>query len=196
MRPLRPTPVVVTRRWPRVASRPWVVWIYDLVLVGLSLTILWTLPLPDGGWVRRVNAHVWLVFAIDLALRLALSDDRRHFLRARLPETLARPWSPGSVASGTPCGGPSSPPRPWDTETWLPRAQPAGWWPSRCYSWDRHHGRDRGQRGTSSRLADGAWWPLRSRRWPSRTERCPHGHAELAGRTSSTSTGRLREARR
>lgn len=90
MRPRRhDVPSVVVRRFPDLAGRPWVMWTYDVVLVAMSVTILWTLALPDDGGVRRLNLAIWLVLLVDLAARWWLADDRRRFLRARWHEALA-----------------------------------------------------------------------------------------------------------
>lgn len=84
----RPVPSVVSRRFPTVEERPWLAWAYELLLVGMSLTILWTLALPDDGGVRVLNLAIWGVLVADLAVRLWLAEDRRDFLRSRWPEAI------------------------------------------------------------------------------------------------------------
>jgi hypothetical protein len=64
-------------------------WIYELSMVVLALVVVALLPLEDGGWVRVTNLAVWGTFVADYFTRLALSTDRRGFIRANIIDLLA-----------------------------------------------------------------------------------------------------------
>jgi voltage-gated potassium channel len=76
-------PVVMelgTGRW-RVA--------YEAAMVTLALAVVGLLPLRDEGWVRVANLTVWAVFVVDYFARLALSTDRRGFVRRNVVDLIA-----------------------------------------------------------------------------------------------------------
>lgn len=64
-------------------------WAYETIMVALAIVVVATLPLGPDGWVREVNLAVWGVFVLDYLLRLALSDDRRRFVRHRWLDLVA-----------------------------------------------------------------------------------------------------------
>jgi voltage-gated potassium channel len=64
-------------------------WAYELSMVVLALAVVALLPLEDAGWVRVTNLTVWGVFVVDYFTRLALSTDRRGFVRANVVDLLA-----------------------------------------------------------------------------------------------------------
>jgi voltage-gated potassium channel len=58
-------------------------------MIGLALLVVGMLFLEDVGWVRVTNLAVWGVFVVDYVLRLALSTDKKAFVRANIVELLA-----------------------------------------------------------------------------------------------------------
>lgn len=62
---------------------------YEAVMIGLALTVAALLFAPDGGWVRTVNIVIWGVFVVDYVVRLALSTDRRTFVKRNVPDLVA-----------------------------------------------------------------------------------------------------------
>ncbi len=62
---------------------------YDAVMIALALIVVSLLFLDDIGWVRVVNLAIWGVFVVDYATRLALSTDKRAFVRANVVDLLA-----------------------------------------------------------------------------------------------------------
>jgi voltage-gated potassium channel len=64
-------------------------WIYELSMVVLAVVVVALLPLEDAGWVRVTNLFVWGTFVADYFTRLALSTDRRGFVRANVIDLLA-----------------------------------------------------------------------------------------------------------
>ena len=77
-------PVVMalgTGRW-RVA--------YETSMIVLALAVVVALlPMRDEGMVRIVNLSVWGVFVVDYFTRLALSTDRRGFVRRNVVDLIA-----------------------------------------------------------------------------------------------------------
>jgi voltage-gated potassium channel len=64
-------------------------WVYEGSMVVLALVVIALLPLENIGWVRVTNLTVWGIFLVDYFARLALSTDRRGFLRANVIDLLA-----------------------------------------------------------------------------------------------------------
>jgi voltage-gated potassium channel len=62
---------------------------YEAVMVGLAVMVIALLAQPDEGVYRTVNLVIWGIFVFDYALRLALSGDRRTFLRRNLIDLVA-----------------------------------------------------------------------------------------------------------
>lgn len=58
-------------------------------MVALAVLVVVLLPLPSEGWVHTVNLAVWAIFAVDYFARLALSTDRKAFLRRNIVDLLA-----------------------------------------------------------------------------------------------------------
>lgn len=67
----------------------WVRWVYEATMIGLALTVAALLFAPDRGWVRAVNLAIWGVFVVDYGVRLALSTDRRAFVKRNVPDLVA-----------------------------------------------------------------------------------------------------------
>lgn len=64
-------------------------WAYEIVMIGLAVVVVVLLGLPDEGVVRVVNLTVWAIFVVDYAVRLALAEDRRNFVRSNIPDLIA-----------------------------------------------------------------------------------------------------------
>jgi voltage-gated potassium channel len=62
---------------------------YDAAMIALALLVVVLLLVDDVGWVRVVNLVIWAVFVADYALRLALSTDKRAFVKANVVDLLA-----------------------------------------------------------------------------------------------------------
>lgn len=62
---------------------------YEAVMIVLALAVVWLLTLEDVGWVRTTNLIIWVIFVADYAVRLALSTDRRTFVRKNIPDLIA-----------------------------------------------------------------------------------------------------------
>jgi len=62
---------------------------YDATMIGLALVVVALLFLDEVGWVRVANLIVWGVFVADYGTRMALSTDRKAFVRANIIELLA-----------------------------------------------------------------------------------------------------------
>lgn len=62
---------------------------YDTVMIGLALVVVALLFLDDVGWARTVNLLVWGIFVVDYGTRLALSTDKKAFVRANVVDLLA-----------------------------------------------------------------------------------------------------------
>jgi voltage-gated potassium channel len=58
-------------------------------MVALAVVVVVLLPFDDSGWVRVANLSVWGIFVVDYFTRLALSTDRRGFVRANIIDLLA-----------------------------------------------------------------------------------------------------------
>jgi voltage-gated potassium channel len=63
--------------------------VYEGVMLLLATTVIVLLAQPDRGLVRTVNLVVWGIFVVDYVTRLALSGDRRAFVRANLIDLIA-----------------------------------------------------------------------------------------------------------
>lgn len=67
--------------------------VYEATMIVLALAVVWLLTQPYQGWVVAADWAIWAVFAVDYLLRLALSGDRRAFLRRNIPDLIAAlPW--------------------------------------------------------------------------------------------------------
>lgn len=64
-------------------------WVYEFSMVALAVAVVVLLPFDDSGWVRIANLTVWGVFVVDYFARLALSTDRRGFVRRNVIDLLA-----------------------------------------------------------------------------------------------------------
>jgi voltage-gated potassium channel len=64
-------------------------WVYEGSMIALAILVVVLLPFENTGWVRVANLTVWGIFVVDYFTRLALSTDRRGFLRANLIDLLA-----------------------------------------------------------------------------------------------------------
>jgi voltage-gated potassium channel len=64
-------------------------WVYEMSMVALAILIVVLLPFEDSGWVRAANLAVWGIFVVDYFTRLALSTDRRAFIRRNVIDLLA-----------------------------------------------------------------------------------------------------------
>jgi voltage-gated potassium channel len=62
---------------------------YDGLMIALALVVVALLLLDDVGWVRVVNLAIWGVFVVDYAIRLALSTDKKAFVKANVVDLLA-----------------------------------------------------------------------------------------------------------
>jgi len=80
---LRREPVVLSLGQGRVRVA------YDAVMIALALLVVALLLVDDVGWVRVVNLAIWGVFISDYATRLALSTDKRAFVKANVVDLLA-----------------------------------------------------------------------------------------------------------
>jgi voltage-gated potassium channel len=63
--------------------------VYDWVMIVLAVVVAWTITLPEYTWVRTANLMIWAVFVVDYAVRVALSSDRRQFVRRNVPDLVA-----------------------------------------------------------------------------------------------------------
>lgn len=64
-------------------------WIYEAVMVGFALAVVWLITLEDQGWVATANLTIWAIFVVDYFTRFALSTNRRAFFRANIPDLIA-----------------------------------------------------------------------------------------------------------
>lgn len=62
---------------------------YDTLMILLASTVVGLLFTADVGWALVVNTVIWGVFVADYFTRLALSTDRRAFVRANMVDLLA-----------------------------------------------------------------------------------------------------------
>lgn len=63
--------------------------VYEVVMVGLAVTVIALLAQPDGGIYGAVNVVIWGIFVVDYALRLIFSGDRKTFLRRNVIDLVA-----------------------------------------------------------------------------------------------------------
>lgn len=63
--------------------------VYDATMIVLALVVVGLLFSDDVGWALVVNRVVYGVFVVDYFLRLALSTDRKAFVRANIVDLLA-----------------------------------------------------------------------------------------------------------
>jgi voltage-gated potassium channel len=63
--------------------------VYEVVMVTLAITVVALLARPDIGWTRVVNLVIWGVFVVDYVTRLALSGDRKTFMRRNIIDLVA-----------------------------------------------------------------------------------------------------------
>lgn len=63
--------------------------VYEVTMVVLALVVVALLPMRDEGVVRVLNLAVWGVFVADYFTRLALSTDRRGFVRRNVVDLIA-----------------------------------------------------------------------------------------------------------
>jgi voltage-gated potassium channel len=71
-----------------LGTGPWR-WVYEGTMVALAILVVVLLPFEDTGWVRAANLAVWGIFVADYFIRLALSTDRRGFVRGNVIDLLA-----------------------------------------------------------------------------------------------------------
>ncbi len=64
-------------------------WAYEALMIGLALLVVALLTRPDSPTVDAANLAIWVVFAIDFVVRVALSGDRRRWLRRNIPDLIA-----------------------------------------------------------------------------------------------------------
>lgn len=64
-------------------------WVYEAAMAVLALAAVWLLTVPDEGWARVANLGIWAIFVVDYAVRLAIADDRRRFVRSNIPDLIA-----------------------------------------------------------------------------------------------------------
>lgn len=64
-------------------------WAYELTMAALAITVVVLLALPSGDRLRTVDVAIYVVFVIDYGTRLALSGDRRRFVRTRVADLIA-----------------------------------------------------------------------------------------------------------
>jgi voltage-gated potassium channel len=62
---------------------------YETVMIVLAVTVVALLAQPDRGVIRVANLTIWGVFVVDYVTRLALSGDRRAFVRGNLIDLVA-----------------------------------------------------------------------------------------------------------
>jgi voltage-gated potassium channel len=62
---------------------------YEAVMIALAITVIALIVQPDRGLIRGVNLAIWGVFVADYTTRLALSGDRRSFVRRNLIDLVA-----------------------------------------------------------------------------------------------------------
>jgi hypothetical protein len=75
-------PVVV------LGEGPWK-WVYEGAMVALAILLVVLLPFDNEGWVLVTNLTVWAVFVADYIASLALSTDRKEFLKRNIIDLLA-----------------------------------------------------------------------------------------------------------
>jgi voltage-gated potassium channel len=64
--------------------------IYEAIMATLAIVVIVLLMAdPASAWVHRVNIAVWTAFVADYAIRLALSNDRRRFMRTNVIDLVA-----------------------------------------------------------------------------------------------------------
>lgn len=64
-------------------------WVYESAMIGLALLVVALLIRPNSPTVHATNLAIWAVFALDFAIRIALSGDRRRWLRRNIPDLVA-----------------------------------------------------------------------------------------------------------
>lgn len=64
-------------------------WAYEATMIALALFVAYLLTVPNEGWVNTANLVVWGIFVVDYGVRLALSTDRRTFVRRNIPDLIA-----------------------------------------------------------------------------------------------------------
>lgn len=67
----------------------WYRWLYEFVMAGLAIAVVWLLMRPEEGWVQITNNVIWAVFAADYLIRLILSKDRRSFFWKNITDLIA-----------------------------------------------------------------------------------------------------------
>ncbi len=71
----------------------WIGVTYETLMIVLAVIVVALLTQPDDGWIRAINLAIWAVFVIDYFARLALSGDRRTFVRRHVIDLVAiMPW--------------------------------------------------------------------------------------------------------
>jgi voltage-gated potassium channel len=68
---------------------PVLFWTYEAAMAALALAVVALLGLADEGWVRTANLSIWAAFVVDYGVRVALSEDRRVFVRHNIPDLIA-----------------------------------------------------------------------------------------------------------
>lgn len=59
-------------------------WVYEAVMIGLALAVVALLIRPNSPTIDAANRAIWGVFVVDFTIRMALSGDRRQWLRHHL----------------------------------------------------------------------------------------------------------------
>lgn len=67
---------------------PWR-WAYEIGMGLLAVVVLAFIAVESVDWVHVVNVAVWVIFVLDYVVRLALSDNRRTFVRRQWPDLVS-----------------------------------------------------------------------------------------------------------
>lgn len=63
--------------------------LYEFLMIAMALTVVALLLFEPPEWGESLNVGIWAVFALDYGTRLALSGDRRRFVRRNLVDLVA-----------------------------------------------------------------------------------------------------------
>lgn len=64
-------------------------WVYEITMAALAVVVVVLLAVPYGQRLRAVDLVIYRIFVIDYVVRLALSQDRRRFVRTRVADLVA-----------------------------------------------------------------------------------------------------------
>ncbi len=67
----------------------WYKWLYEFIMAGLAIAVVWLLMRPEQGWVVITNNMIWAAFGADYLIRLILSKDRRSFFWKNITDLIA-----------------------------------------------------------------------------------------------------------